>query len=128
MVGDTPADLLTNTTSIVGLLLVIGYVGKQVIEWFRGNKSLEHQWKSTAINDAIAGHTVLKEMFDSLKVQIEELENDLRDSKRREAEAVAAHRAEMASMRRRHTEEIEELQSQVRQLQLRLEEYEQRES
>jgi predicted RNase H-like nuclease (RuvC/YqgF family) len=121
-----PSELLINSTSIVGLLVVVGYVGKQLIEWFRGHKSIENQWKTTAITDAIAGHTVLKTMFDTLKEQIDELEEDLKESKRREAELNAKHRAEMAQQRQQHAEEIEALHREIRELRRQLEEYEQR--
>lgn len=119
-------ELIPNLTSVAGLLIVVGFIGKQVIEWFRGNKSIENQWKTTAITDAIAGHTVLKNMFDSLKEQIDELEDDLRESKRREAEITSKHRAEMAEQRRQHAEEMESLHSELRQLKRKLEEYEAR--
>lgn len=119
-------DLLVNSTSILGLLIVVAYVGKQLVEWFRGDKSIENQWKTTAITDAIAGHTVLKNMFDNLKEQIDDLEADLRESKRREAEATAKHRAEMAEQRQKHAEEMEELHQELRALKRQLQEYEDR--
>lgn len=122
----SPTDLLVNSTSILGLLVVVAYVGKQLVEWFRGDKSIESQWKTTAITDAIAGHTVLKGMFDNLKVQIDELEEDLRESKRREAEATAKHRAEMAEQRQKHAEEMEKLHQELRALRRQLQEYEDR--
>lgn len=123
---DNAPEFLVNSTSVLGLLVVVGYLGKQLIEWFRGNKSIENQWKTTAITDAIAGHTVLKNMFDSLKEQIDDLETDLKESKQREAEVTAKHRTEMAELRRQHAEELEELHREMRQLRRKLEEYEDR--
>lgn len=125
MIADAP-QILVNSTSVLGLLIVIGFVGRQLIEWFRGNKSIENQWKTTAITDAIAGHTVLKTMFDTLKEQIDDLEEDLRESKRREAALNAQHRTEMAELRQNHAEEIERLHNELRELRRKLQEYEDR--
>lgn len=125
--NDIPG-ILANTTSIAGLLIVVGYVGKQVIEWFRGNKSIENQWKTTAITDAIAGHTVLKTMFDSLKEHVDDLEEELKESRRKEAELNAKHRTEMAELRTKYSEQIEELHTELRSLRRQLREYEDRQS
>lgn len=102
-------ELFTNAGAIVGFLVFVGYVVKQVIDWWRGDKSIEQGWRTAALNDAIAGHNILKDLFNTLKSQVDELEEQLQESKRREAELVTAHRAELA----KYTEKIRDLEKQL---------------
>lgn len=110
---------LTNGVSIAAFLIFTGFVGKQVIDWFRGNKRLETEFRSTTISDAIEGHQVLKGMFGSLKAQVEDLETDLKQSKEREARLIAEHRREMFELRRSYEEQLHELRVRLAELEAR---------
>lgn len=102
-------ELFTNAGAIVGFLVFVGYVVKQVIDWWRGDKSIEQGWRTAALNDAIAGHNILKDLFDTLKAQVDELESQLQESKEREARLITTHRNELA----RYTEKIRDLENQL---------------
>lgn len=91
----------------------MGYVGKQLIEWFRGNKTVENQWRTAAITDALAGHNALKDMMDLLKDRVADLETDLKEARRREKELTESYRAEIDRMKRNYQLQIEELQSEI---------------
>lgn len=106
-------DLVANTTSIVGIAIVVGYIGKQLIEWFRGNKTVENQWRTAAITDALAGHNVLKDNFDMLRERVSDLEVDLKEAKRREKEITENYRVEIDQLKRNYQLKIQELQEEI---------------
>src|SRR5690606_37137914 len=96
--GGTLQDsgILTDAGALVGFFVLVGYGAKLAIEWCRGNKSVATEWRAKALQDAAASHDILMGMFNPLREQVDSLEEDLRESKAREAEVLAAHRNEVA--------------------------------
>lgn len=114
------SGILTDAGALVGFFVLVGYGAKLAIEWFRGNKSVETEWRAKALQDAAASHDILMGMFNTLREQVDSLEEDLRESKAREAEVLAAHRNEVAQYKVR----IRELESSECQLRSKIAELE----
>src|SRR5690606_11499087 len=114
------SGILTDAGALVGFFVLVGYGAKLAIEWFRGNKSVETEWRGKALQDAAASHGILKGMINTLREQVDSPEEDLRESKAREAEVLAAHRNEVAQYKVR----IRELESSECQLRSKIAELE----
>jgi len=114
------SGLLTDAGALVGFVVLVGYVGKMVIEFFRGQKSIETDWRTKTLQDAMLGHEALQRMFTILNERVENLEDDLRESKAREAEMIAAHRQEIEDIKYKYTVRIQELEAEISALKVRL--------
>lgn len=119
-----PSSIVTNAGSAAGFLILLIFVGRTVLDWWRGGKKLENELRTSTLTGTIDAYTLLKGMFSELKLQVAELESAIQTSKRREAETLAEHRAEIASLKRQYSEQIESLQQEVGRLRRRLQDYE----
>src|SRR5690606_6925081 len=86
----------------------------------RGQKSIETDWRTKTLQDAMLGHEALQRMFTILNERVENLEDDLRESKAREAEMIAAHRQEIEDIKYKYTVRIQELEAEISALKVRL--------
>lgn len=106
-------ELFTNAGAVVGFLLFLTYLLKQVIDWWRGDKSVEQGWRSQTLTDAMAGHNMLKGMYETVQQRVEHLEEDLEEAKRREQVLVEQHRREIAELRSQYIAQITELEYRI---------------
>lgn len=114
-------DALPNVASFLAIGLWALYLLRQVIVWLREDKSDLKKWETDTIASATEAGKFTLERFRLAREQLKDLEDDLKESKVREAELISGHRNEVSLLKSQHSEEVHRLNLKIDELEKKLE-------
>lgn len=113
-------DAIPTVSSFLAIGLWALYLLRQVMVWLREDKSDLKKWETDTIASATEAGKFTLERFRLAREQLKDLEEDLKESKVREAELISSHRNEVTYLKQQHAEEIQRLHLKINDLEHRL--------